>query len=494
MQELYAYYKETAKWDTAISILKLILEIDSKDSWARKEITECFRGKYADHSHLEDYIKSSNLNQSFRNVFEAINDFEKHIAFDAKNYVYHRTWGVGIISKVEGDILTINFGKKTGVHTMSLKMAVSALQPLAKDHIKVYKKTVKHEELVKKVKSDIPWTLKTIIKSYNNNCDEKHIKAELVPSILKDAVKDKDGKTKGSSEWTSWHAKAQKILAEAPFCVNPNDANFYTVRDRELSKSERLANEFKANKEFFPRIDIMARYLEAIEDPSDDQFSEMFSYFANYLKAFTSVNEQTVASYLVVQEIVKRISALENQNAEIVERLETLSKVSEEYSNAKSVIERNNREIEAAQARLGAAFLDARKYSENLVAAANEKAHAASKTISEDISKQASEITRLSSEVDKISAIFTKSVDELQANISILAQRMAATAKNLSIRQDAVFEPDLSLSFEVDDDASGVLETNDGSGLTYIQYPPHTDFHEDLNIKPDSFPFNTKEG
>ena len=190
----------------------------------------------------------------------------------------------------------------------------------------------------------------------------------------------------------------------------------------------------------------------------------------------------------------ERISALENQNAEIVERLETLSKVSEEYSNAKSVIERNNREIEAAQARLGAAFLDARKYSENLVAAANEKAHAASKTISEDISKQASEIARLSSEVDKISAIFTKSVDELQANISILAQRMAATAKNLSIRQDAVFEPDLSLSFEVDDDASGVLETNDGSGLTYIQYPPHTDFHEDLNIKPDSFPFNTKEG
>ena len=85
----------------------------------------------------------------------------------------------------------------------------------------------------------------------------------------------------------------------------------------------------------------------------------------------------------------ERISALENQNGEIVERLETLSKVSEEYSNAKSVIERNNREIEAAQARLGAAFLDARKYSENLVAAANEKAHAASKTISEDISKQA---------------------------------------------------------------------------------------------------------
>lgn len=190
-----------------------------------------------------------------------------------------------------------------------------------------------------------------------------------------------------------------------------------------------------------------------------------------------------------ISEKTEKIEALQEKNTEITSRVEELSAVSEEYSKAKSVIERNNKEIEAAQARLGAAFLDARKYSENIVAAANEKAHTASKTISEDISKQASEISRLSSEVDKISAIFTKSVDELHANISVLAQRMAAAAKNLAIRQDAMFEPDLSVSFEIDDDATGVLETNDGSGLTYIQYPPHSEFHEDLNIKPD-----TKEG
>lgn len=301
MQELYSYYKETAKWDTAISILKIILEIDSKDAWARKEITECFRGKYADHSHLDDYIKSSNLNQSFRNVFEAISDFEKHIAFDAKNYVYHRTWGVGIISKVEGDMLTINFGKKTGVRTMSLKMAVSALQPLSREHIWVYKKTVRREELAKKVKAEVAWTLKTIIRSFGNNCDEKRIKAEIVPSIL----------TPG--EWTSWHAKAQKILKDDPaFGVNLNDVSSYQVRDRELSRQERLANEFKADKEFFPRIDIIMRYLAETEDPSDDQFSEMFAYFSSYLKAFTSVNEQIVASYLVVQEISRSIPALES--------------------------------------------------------------------------------------------------------------------------------------------------------------------------------------
>ena len=39
-----------------------------------------YTGKYKGHSHLDEYIKSSNLNQNYRNVFEAINDFEKHIA------------------------------------------------------------------------------------------------------------------------------------------------------------------------------------------------------------------------------------------------------------------------------------------------------------------------------------------------------------------------------------------------------------------------------
>lgn len=112
MQELYAYYKDNQKWDTAIDILKLILSIDEKDSWARKELTECFRGKYADHSQLDDYIRISNLTQSWRNVFEAISDFEKHIAFDAKNFVFHRSWGVGIIRKVQDDEISINFGKK----------------------------------------------------------------------------------------------------------------------------------------------------------------------------------------------------------------------------------------------------------------------------------------------------------------------------------------------------------------------------------------------
>lgn len=305
LQELYAWYKDNKKWNIAISLLKEILSVDQKDIWARKELIDCYRGKYEGHSHLDDYIRNSNLSQNYRNVFEAINDFEKHIAFDVKSFVYHRAWGVGIIRSVENDTLSINFGSKIGLKDMSLKMAVSALTPLAKDHIWVLKAKnyvmVKGEkvELAKKVKEDKEWTLRTIIKSFGNSCDFKKIKAELVPSILKD------------NEWTSWNTAAKKILeTNSSFGVNPNDITQYIVREREISIEEKLANEFKAQKSFFARIDILMKYVNREEtDKTSELFAEMFNYFAAFVKTLDSadstvkITEQIVASYLVVQSI-----------------------------------------------------------------------------------------------------------------------------------------------------------------------------------------------
>ncbi|MBQ1983070.1 MAG: transcription elongation factor GreA, partial [Spirochaetaceae bacterium] len=289
MQELYIYYKDAKKWDIAIDILKLLLSIDEKDTWARKEITDCYKEKYAGHSQLDDYIRISNLNQGWRNVFEAISDFEKHIAFDARNFVFHRSWGVGIIKKVENDNITINFGKKYGVKDMSLKMAVDALQPLAKDHIWVLKATKSKEELSKLVKTDIQWALKTIIKSFGNNCDFKRIKLELVPSIL------------SASEWTSWSTKARKIIdTDSTFGVNPNDITMYNVRERAISTEEKLANEFKAQKNFFARIDILMKFAKEANTESE-LFADMFGYFTGYLRSFSVVNEQIMASFLVAR-------------------------------------------------------------------------------------------------------------------------------------------------------------------------------------------------
>ena len=297
MQDLYDYYKKEKDWNTAIDILKLVLASDDKDNWARKEIVECFREKYASHSQLEEYIKVSNLTQSWRNVFEAIDDFEKHISFDEGCFVFHRTWGVGRIAKVNNDELVIDFAKKRG-HTMSLKMGITALQTLDKDHIWVLKSIMKRDELAAKVKANPEWALKTIIHSFDNNCDFKRIKHELVPSLLTD------------KEWTTWSTKARKVVKENPeFGINPTNIDFYTVHTRPISLEEKLSNEFKAQKNFFERVEIIFNVMES-GDTDSDSFQDMINYFDAFLKAFSQVNEQVVAAYLVMSKLTAALPHL----------------------------------------------------------------------------------------------------------------------------------------------------------------------------------------
>lgn len=299
LQELYQAYRKRKDVDTALGILKIILEYDDRDSLARKEIVECFREKYAGHSQLEEYIRLSNLSQSWRNIHEAMGDFEKHIAFDAGNFVFHRTWGVGRIAKVVGDEITIDFPKKPG-HSMSLKMAVNALQTLSKNHIWVLKATKKREKLHDKVKEDPTWTLKTIIRSFDNACDIKRIKAELVPGVL------------SAGEWTTWSVKAREVLKSDPsFGVHPDNIDIFVVRDRPISLEEKLFNEFKAEKSFFDRIQTVRAFV-AIKDaePDSEYFGEMFNYFLGYLKSYAQVNEQVIASYLLLKDLVGRFPYL----------------------------------------------------------------------------------------------------------------------------------------------------------------------------------------
>jgi transcription elongation factor GreA len=292
LQDVYKVCIDKNDIETALGILKIILQYDEKDVQARKEIIECFRKKHAGHSQLEEYIRISNLSQTYRNVHEAITDFEKHIAFDKGNFVFHRTWGVGRIARVQGDEIVIDFAKKRE-HPMSLKMAVNALQTLSQNHIWVLRATWKKEKLHDKVKNDYTWALRTVIKSFGNSCDIKRIKAELVPSVL------------STGEWTTWSTNARKILKSDPgFGVSPHNIDLFTVRERSISIEEKLYNEFKAERNFFDRAQTIRSFVAQKDMELDSEyFTEMFAYFSAYLRSWNQVTEQVVASYLLVKDL-----------------------------------------------------------------------------------------------------------------------------------------------------------------------------------------------
>ncbi len=290
---LYPIYVAKGEWDTAIGLLKRLLAYDPKNAEARTQIIDCYRAKYKAHSQLEEYVRLSNLTQSWRNVHDAIADFEKHISFDKGNFVHHRSWGIGRIRDIKDDVFIIDFASKRD-HRMSLKMAVGALAILPQEHIWVLKATLKREELKARVKADPAWALKTVIRSFENVADLKRIKAELVPDVLT------------AAEWSRWNADARQVLKTDPAFGNLADRkDFFVVRESPITFEEKTFNRFKSEPAFFGRVQAIRDFLEEAE-PDSEYFEEMFSYFTGFLKSFASVNEMTICSYLLVQRIVSQ--------------------------------------------------------------------------------------------------------------------------------------------------------------------------------------------
>ncbi|MBN2617565.1 MAG: transcription elongation factor GreA [Spirochaetales bacterium] len=319
LEELYPKYLANEDMDTCITILKKILILDPKYGWARKEITTCFKNKYADNSHLDEYIRLSNLSQSWRHVHDAISDFEKHISFDAGNFVYHRTWDIGVIKNIDGDNIIIDFVKKRD-HSMSLKMAVNSLTSLNKKHIWVLKGVIEKDKLKAKVKSDTKWALTTIINSFES-ADMKKIKAELVPSVL----------TPG--EWTTWGAEARKVLkTDSSFGNLPDNLDKFIVRDKPISYEEKAYNKFRADSKFFNRLEVINEFLEN-SDPDSEFFGEMFSYFTSFLNT-SNVNEYVVTSYIFVNNIIKVYPFLNpGINYSFAELFDDIENLEELFSN-----------------------------------------------------------------------------------------------------------------------------------------------------------------
>lgn len=306
LEDLYPHYKKDQDWDRAIELLKRVLSYDSKSPWARKEIVECFQEKFADHSNLEEYIRVSNITQSWRPIHEAIADFEKHISFDTGNFVFHRSWGIGRIRAIDGDDITIDFANKDKRgHKMSLKMAINSLDVLPKDHIWVLRAVWKKQKLHDLVKKNPIWALKTVIRSLGNSADMKKIKAELVPSIL------------SPGEWSSWSTKARQILKTNPdFGTLTDKVDHFVVRDQPITFEEKTFNKFKAEKTFFDRAKTFEEFISYVAKEGDgvdsEFFREMFEYFASFVRNPAQVNEYVIASLIVLRDVVSRFPFLRN--------------------------------------------------------------------------------------------------------------------------------------------------------------------------------------
>lgn len=288
LTQLYQLSIEKDQLDQAITTLKLMLNTEPNNTWAREQLVSMYKNKYAKHSRLNSCIDLSNLDKSFRDVLLAIDEFEKNIAFDKGSFVYHKTWSIGRIRDITHESVVIDFPSRRN-HSMSLSMAFSSLQVLEKHHIWVLKSVFSKEKLHDKFISDVAWGLRTLIISNKNAASLKEMKGEITPSILT------------AKEWTSWLNKAKKVLMTDPLIgLVPNENDIYMVRDTPISYEEKALVIFKNEKRFYAKVKIIREFLES-GDVESDFFVEMVKYFRDQCVAYQGVTDQVVSSFLLVQ-------------------------------------------------------------------------------------------------------------------------------------------------------------------------------------------------
>ena len=153
----------------------------------------------------------------------------------------------------------------------------------------------------------------------------------------------------------------------------------------------------------------------------------------------------------------KRTEALELKNKieELEDKIEELSKVKDEISEKDAQIKKLSEELEKslaenkvlneksyefdekseklrrAEKQIGAAYIDARRYSDDLVENAKSKAKDIGAFASQDIKREASEIESLLKDVDAISRKFNSSIEQLHKDVYALSSKLNSSASNL---------------------------------------------------------------
>lgn len=204
----------------------------------------------------------------------------------------------------------------------------------------------------------------------------------------------------------------------------------------------------------FKREDVL-QYVEDLKGQIV-QLTEQVKGKSVQLKALQEMVDTLSAECEKAQEtetkLTETVTALETAHAENArlqaengELCARLSAASEE----RKALDKRAQEIRSSEAQLGLAFLDARKYSDEIVTAANKRAGETQTEASDSIAKQANEVARLSDDVDALAATLAKSIDELHADIAALSAKLSRAAQSLANRKEAErFLPDISIKIE----------------------------------------------
>lgn len=239
----------------------------------------------------------------------------------------------------------------------------------------------------------------------------------------------------------------------------------------------------------FKKSDVLA-YIEKLQTETADVREQLDAKRTESIELKRKIEELEVRLDNL-SEVTEKLNKKENEVAELSEKLNDALSENKQYLEKITEFQEKSDKLKRAEKQIGAAYIDARRYSDEIVDNAKLKAKDIGALASQDVKREANEIEQLLKDVDAISKKFNSSLEQLHKDVYALGTKLNTSASTLlNLHTDLTGIDSHSVEFEIDtdipEDAIRVERADDDSGLTFITYAPNTEFNEDLNIQPDA--------
>lgn len=219
--------------------------------------------------------------------------------------------------------------------------------------------------------------------------------------------------------------------------------------DKRLSESN--AKFAQVNSELFE--------LKRTVEESDDVKTELESVKASLAEAQNELSTKAEKIEALNAQISEKNIIIESLNSQLSETV-TSDEVQAELASLRAEVARLKVEAEKKkdlERQVGAAMLDARIHSEELVEEAKEKANAVTKSVYTAIGETALKIDDLSTGIGEIARSFTKSVEEVELRIKALTGDMSKTAQ-LLISDSGIISDSVDADPQIEYDFAPVID------------------------------------
>lgn len=178
LEILSEHCEAQGEYQRAIEIQKHILRYRPEDPKTREKIIQLLRTKYANSSHLDEYLIFSGLSRGDP-ILKAIARCEEFLKYDIGNLFYFERYGMGEVVDVEPGRreIIIDFEKKKK-HFLTITVAKGILVPVNTNHF-LYKKYRRVEELKSLVASQPLDLVVMLLESFRQPLSASQIKGYL---------------------------------------------------------------------------------------------------------------------------------------------------------------------------------------------------------------------------------------------------------------------------------------------------------------------------